>query len=115
MNNHSTRIAFTALLVALATVGMASAAEPSATLAPQIELELSETSVLPAPPPSLFLPGADMGGAGATNKIQDGEKPQNIRMEDHLCCSVPGGCDCLYWPGAECNLFGCQGKAPGTC
>lgn len=122
MKSYLSHLPLLALALALVCAGPAWGADSEATLAQ--EVTATDSTAVPTPvsdtaravPEPVFVPGSDAGGAGAQYKIQIGkEDPQNIVMWDHLCCTVPGGCDCVYWPGANCNLFGCRGKTPGNC
>lgn len=112
-------IALLSLLLAAVPVTLAWGASPEAapsTPAP-VSVEASPADAnLPVAVVPVFQIGAEAGGAGAASLAarsgEPKEDPQSVRMEDHLCCQVSGGCDCVYWPGAECELFSCRG---GSC
>lgn len=113
MKKQLERVLMCTLLLFLAAAGQvwaADGADVDAVEATQ-PLAAEEDAPIEHEPNPVFLPGADAGGAGF-GEARRSDKPQSIRMEDHICCPHGSECHCVYYAGFECNLFGC---ASGGC
>ena len=120
-----TQIAALSLLLGLVIVFPATAEmAESSTAAVTTELSNSTDvapSEMPPRPDPVFLAGTNAGGAGGLKTgLVNGESSSlpgtGIFFEDHLCCQVGAGCDCVYWPGRNCQPIGCPAyNSPPNC